>query len=114
MFRKFSYIAFAVLLSGCASPQNSHRHEMAAPSDARPLNCRRCYDEVVRVRKHYVQGTKARRIGRHYLEITRHTCPDCRGDAIIFEQNEQLMLKCRACAPDGLACDRCLPPSASN
>ncbi|TWT44492.1 hypothetical protein RAS1_09070 [Phycisphaerae bacterium RAS1] len=114
MFRNISYIAFAVLLSSCSSPQNSHRHEMVAPADARPLNCQRCYDEVVRVRKHYVQGTKARRIGKRYVEITRHACPECRGDAIIYEQNEQLMLKCRECAPEGVACDRCLPPTSTD
>jgi hypothetical protein len=42
--------------------------------------------------------------------IERHMCPDCKGDMKIYTEDGKLKVQCSKCAPEGVACDRCLPP----
>lgn len=41
---------------------------------------------------------------------TRHDCASCKTEMSIYSENGVLMVKCAKCAPEGMACDKCLPP----
>ncbi len=68
------------------------------------MSCSKCYDFAVRV----LTGPPKHR--RYKIEV-RHACADCASEAVIFAAEDgRLMIRCAGCVPDGVACDRCLPP----
>ncbi len=89
-----------LLLGACRSPA----HEVAPASTA--VGCTLCYSEVERVR---VAGGKSP-AGR-VIRVPRHQCPECRGNVEIVSQDGVDTLNCSHCAPEGVACDRCVPPA---
>ncbi len=93
---------------GCATNPPAHEVAAAQPRDGQPLACRLCYDETVKVLK--TRWPKAQHQGGQYQLIKRHQCPDCGHDVEFYTQDGRPMIKCARCAPDGLPCDRCLPP----
>lgn len=95
------------LLAGCQSTGAGHKHEMAAKVEADyPVGCQKCYDEVKRIRK---ASAKGQQWNRNQL-IKKHMCPDCKVEMSTYTKDGMPMLKCAKCAPEGVACDRCLPP----
>jgi hypothetical protein len=99
-------LVLAPLLVGCAGAGGT-RHEMAAAQKAdHVLGCQKCYDEIVRVRRSSAKGLQWSR----YETIRKHMCPDCKGNMKIYTEDGKLMVKCTKCAPEGLPCDRCVPP----
>lgn len=96
---------FAV--SGCAQPEPKVVHRIAPAQEGYRLGCRLCYDETVRV------GTGSPK-SRRYKTLVRHRCAECMTDVVIYARDDGTpMIRCARCAPDGMPCDRCLPPLPS-
>ena len=96
-------IAFAGFgLQGC----QSDKHTMVEPAAGTTIVCSMCYDEIYTMRH-----STGSRWGTTYEKThTRHMCPGCKTEMSIYDENGVLMVKCAKCAPNGLACDKCLPP----
>ncbi|HLQ38395.1 MAG TPA: hypothetical protein VK348_11375 [Planctomycetota bacterium] len=92
-----------------AACQND-KHTMVEPRPGTTVMCRECYDEVTTVRRNYpaTHGNETRT-----ETIRTHHCPACKTDVSIYVENGVLMVKCVGCAPDGVACDKCLPPDGA-
>jgi hypothetical protein len=82
------------------------KHTMVEPKDGTVIVCKLCYDEVYKER----HPTGSRWGGMRTETHTRHVCPSCQTEMSIYTQNGVTMVKCAKCAPEGLACDKCLPP----
>jgi hypothetical protein len=95
-----------VLASPVLSACQTDKHTMVEPPPGSRVVCRECYDEVYKVT--YPTGS---RWGTTYQETrTRHQCSSCKTEMSIYSENGVLKVKCARCAPEGLACDKCLPP----
>jgi len=92
------------LVVACQSPKP--RHRMAEAEPGTKVACQLCYDEAVRA----LTGPPKH---RRYTTVLKHRCPDCFSDVAIYKNGGTLMIKCARCAPAGVACDKCLPPSDS-
>lgn len=102
------FVTFAFFVAGgCGPSDRKPIHEMAEHSDGVAISCQRCYDLAVRVSR---GPPKLRR----YKTVERHACPDCASDAVIYEgPSGKAIIRCEGCAPEGVPCDRCLPPTMS-
>lgn len=91
------------LVAGCEGT-GGKRHEVAAAQGKdQVLGCQKCYDETIRVRRAWSKGLRT--------QIKKqHACSDCKGNMETYTEGDQLMIKCSSCAPEGVACNRCLPP----
>ncbi|MBL8879204.1 MAG: hypothetical protein JNG88_08800 [Phycisphaerales bacterium] len=106
LFRERTLVIAAVAVAGlalvaCESTQP--RHAVAEPKPGTTIACQLCYDEAVRA----LTGPPKH---RRYKTVLRHRCPDCYSDVSIYEDNGTPMIKCARCVPEGVACDKCLPP----
>lgn len=90
--------------TACQSAQP--RHRITEPETGTNIACQLCYDEAVRA----LTGPPKH---RRYKTVLKHRCPDCFSDVAIYEDNGALMIKCARCAPEGVACNKCLPPDKS-
>lgn len=89
--------------TGCEQPE----HRMAQPKPDTKIMCQKCYD-VVSTERH-----RPPRSGTPWNVVIRtHQCTDCKNEMSIYRENGVLIVKCPQCAPQGLPCDRCLPPDA--
>jgi hypothetical protein len=103
----------AVLLSvgtlfwftGCQQPDHTMDETTMA---AKPINCSLCYDRTLTVRKISPKGSW---LGQRKT-VVKHMCPECKVDSEIYTKDGKLMMQCAKCAPEGLACDKCLPPKS--
>lgn len=102
-------LAIIVLIAGgCSNPDRKPIHEMAEQPEGVTLSCQRCYDLVARV---LTAPPKHRR----YKTVERHACSDCASEAVIYDDPDgRPMIRCTQCAPAGVPCDRCLPPTKSD
>lgn len=91
----------AVVLPGCRSA----RHRMAETPTGMRIACRLCYDEMKRVSRGAIG--KQKRGWR-----TRHACEGCNAESSIYWEDGVVKMKCPECAPEGIPCDRCLPPES--
>lgn len=99
-------LVLAPLLIGCEGTGGKRHHMVADQNGDKVLGCQKCYDETVRVRRSVAGGTKYHRT----QVIKKHMCPDCKGNMQTYTEDGKLMIKCASCAPEGVACNRCLPP----
>lgn len=95
-------------LSGCQSTDKAS-HAMTADTGDHTLGCQMCYDEIVKVKRNLPQG---KGVPMLYTSYSKHQCPDCKAMMEIYGQDGKLMFKCGKCTPEGVACDKCLPPKA--
>ncbi len=94
-------------LVACTKPEPKVVHDVVPAGGGQRLGCRLCYDETVRV---LTGAPKYRR----YKTIQRHRCEECKTDVAFYDGDDgKLMIRCARCAPDGVQCDRCLPPMTS-
>lgn len=100
-------IGTAAWITGCASTSGKTAHQVVSQAADHKIQCQKCYDEVIRIRRSFDKG-KHRWKKTHM--ITRHVCPDCKTELSIYTEDGKPMVKCAKCAPEGVACDRCLPP----
>ncbi len=98
-------------LAGLALPAcRTDTHVMVEPAPGTTIVCRECYAQITKVRRTYGFGPdRAIRPGREWL-VARHQCPGCKSEMSIYREDGVVTIKCARCAPDGLACDKCLPP----
>lgn len=94
-------LAWLVTLGGC----QSDKHTMTDSGEGKSIVCRLCYDEIQVVRSEFDENPGPTTI------IKKHQCADCNTEMSIYNENGVLMVKCANCAPEGMSCDRCLPPS---
>lgn len=90
-----------ISLAGC----RTDRHTIVEPRPGTRVVCQECYDEVVKVRR------RSGHRGPSYTQnVSVHQCSQCGTQTSIYSENGVLMVKCAGCAPEGMACDKCLPP----
>jgi hypothetical protein len=87
------------LLAGC----QSRRHTMSQPQTGNVAVCKSCYDHITKVRQSHP------RTGATTQTLHHHMCPDCNSDLSVYSEGGVLKAKCAQCAPDGVACDLCIP-----
>ncbi|MFA6043723.1 MAG: hypothetical protein WC718_01955 [Phycisphaerales bacterium] len=103
--RPFLFTALAacgLALSAC----QSDKHTMVEPAPDSKVVCKECYNEIYKV----THSTEYLRGATYQEAHTRHVCPDCKTEMSIYTENGVTKLKCGKCAPESLACDKCLPP----
>lgn len=93
-------------LTGCRTQAPGASHRVATARDGHPMHCRLCYDEAVRVSTEFAKGSQ----WRDQAVIRRHRCEGCRHEVTVYVEGDKPMIRCPGCAPEGVACDRCLPP----
>jgi hypothetical protein len=106
--RLFLFTVLAVCGLALAACE-SERHTMVEtkPGGGTRVVCQECYDEVAKVRRR--AGYRGH--GPAYTQnVSVHQCSQCRTEMAIYSENDVLMVKCARCAPEGLPCDKCLPP----
>jgi hypothetical protein len=93
----------AAALPGCQ--HNRHMVTKAAPGQV--TVCAKCYDQLVKAR-----GTGGPRGGLATGKfVARHACEECKTEMSIYTEADVSMIRCGKCAPDGMACDKCVPPA---
>ncbi|MGD9789181.1 MAG: hypothetical protein AB7Q00_07130 [Phycisphaerales bacterium] len=96
-----SLLCGALLLSAC----QSDKHTMVEPKPGTRVVCKECYDEVAKVRR------RSGHRGPSYTQnVAVHQCESCKSEMTIYSENGVLMVRCPVCAPEGVPCDKCLPP----
>lgn len=98
-------MALALMGLGLVACQSDH-HTMTSARPGVTALCRECYDEVVIVRSN---GLRPR---GHNQVVHTHHCAQCKTDMSIYDQDGALMVRCAGCAPDGVACDKCVAPDS--
>lgn len=94
--------------SACSPAYREPIHFMGERPEGVTLSCQQCYDHAVRV----LTGPPKH---RRYKAVVRHACPDCASEAVIYNGPDgKPMIRCEQCAPEGVPCDRCLPPKRTN
>ncbi len=95
-----------LLLAGC---EGTGGHKMAAVSSGaeHEMMCKACYNEVKAVRRASPKEPWSRN-----QVIRKHHCADCKTDMTFYTEEGVPMVKCSKCAPEGVACDKCVPPKA--
>jgi hypothetical protein len=98
----------ASLLAGCAGSHqegNAPQHSVSE-SGGHVMGCQLCYDET-KSSERYGKNSAAYP-GVHIIHT--HKCEGCKADVTNYTEDGKPMIKCPKCAPDGVACDKCLPP----
>ncbi len=93
--------ASAILALGCATS----KHDVAKAQAGQVSVCTKCYDQIRKVRS---TGGPRGGLATHRT-ITTHMCEECKDEMTIYEKDGVLMVRCAACAPEGVDCDRCVP-----
>jgi len=114
--KRFAVLAIGALvaavtvpwLAGCESTGGGRKHQVVAQTGDHVMGCQKCYDEAVRVRRLSSKGPSRTRI------IKKHMCPGCKGEMVSYTEDGTAMIKCASCAPEGVPCDRCLPPKSGS
>lgn len=110
-------LAFS-LFTGCAetsehvatTPEKSGTSEATA-TGGHVVACQMCYDEVRTVFEAHAKGMNWGTV----RTIKTHHCKDCKTDMKIYVNDDGVaMFKCAKCAPEGMACDKCLPPRSGS
>ena len=96
-------VLWAVALAGC----QTQRHDVKAREPDKVTVCSKCYDEMVKAKS---SGGPRGGLATNRM-VAKHTCEDCKTEMSIYTEQDVLMVKCAKCAPDGVPCDRCLPPA---
>ena len=97
--------ASALLAGGCATD----KHDMVKAEAGQVSVCTKCYDQIQKVRGSY--SPRHGDSGTH--TITTHVCGDCKNEMTIYEKDGVMKVRCAACAPEGVDCDRCVPKTAA-
>lgn len=101
-FLPASLVPTCLVLCACQADP----HTMAETKDGKLIVCKSCYDEVYTVQ----HSTRSRLRGTVTQTHTKHECPDCKAEVSISTENGVAIITCAKCAPEGVRCDKCLPP----
>ena len=98
-----SLAAALATLGGC---QNS-KHPMTGSQSGMTPVCKECYDAVTAAhRTHPNPGANTNEV------ISTSQCPCCKTEMSVYCENGTMKVKCGGCAHNGVAFDKCMPPSA--
>lgn len=121
MNRRLTIIMLAALsVLGVLGPAGcqTDKHAMSGTQPGVKPVCRECYELATQYRQWYPSRfyTGSRFRGSHggeYRTVTDrvHRCAQCKADVSFYTENGVQKIKCATCAPDGLACDLCAPPT---
>lgn len=97
-----------VALAAC----QSEKHVMVEPATGTRIMCQQCYTTMERVRGNYAPalGSRWGFFSGPDTIIERHHCTDCSTEMSIYTMDGTFMVRCARCVPEGVACDKCLPP----
>ena len=102
-------LVVSVAGSACRSP-----HRMRGETEGQQVICRSCYDRAVEVWTSSSDKYSGRFGYAPTLHVHQeHQCPDCRTTAVVYTEDGRWMISCTRCAPEGVPCDRCLPPAGA-
>ena len=104
--RTLPQVVFAVVvaITGLAACR-SERHVVVEPAPGTKVICQQCYDELAKFRR------RAGHRGPSYTKnVIVHQCSQCDTEMFIYSENGVLMVRCDGCVPEGVACDKCVPP----
>lgn len=104
--RNRSLLVLLLLASLSVGACQSSKHTMVGPRAGQTVVCSKCYDQI---RKAQSTGGPLGGLATNRT-ITTHVCEDCKTEMSIYTENGVTKVKCAKCAPEGLACDKCLPP----
>lgn len=105
--RTVAVLVSGVWIGGCAAPGERRAHPVVSQPAGHPMQCRMCYDVAVRVRTGPAKN-------RRYKVVQKHQCLDCNTQVLVSTEGGELKIKCARCAPEGVPCDRCLPPDVAS
>lgn len=97
-------------IMGCESTGRGGKHRVVAQTGDHAMGCQKCYDEAVRVRRASHKGLQWKRT----QIIKKHMCPGCKSEMVSYTEDGTPMIKCTGCTPEGVPCDRCLPPRSGS
>lgn len=95
---------------GCKNNTTSPPHATLDKPSGYEVKCQLCYDKIVRIRRPDFGKTGSNIPS--YKSVTKHMCPECKGMSEIYSQDGEFLFKCDKCAPEGVPCDRCIPPKS--
>lgn len=98
----------ALLLPLVGGDCQSDKRKMADQSFDGRMSCSQCYDQVQKARS--AGGPREGLANKR--SISTHMCDGCKTEMSIYIENNVLMAECATCAPERVACDKCLPPTA--
>ncbi len=98
-------IGSVLLATGCTTD----KHDMTKAQAGQVSVCTKCYDQIRKARS---TGGPRGGLSTNRTIIT-HTCEDCKNEMTIYEKDGVLKVRCPACAPEGVDCDRCVPKPAA-
>lgn len=84
----------------------SDKHTMVEAQPGMTVVCKDCYAQAVKMQ--HASGSRWGSTVEQTHQV--HQCPSCKTDMSTYIENGVPMIKCAGCAPDGVACDKCLPP----
>ena len=104
--RALSAACGLVLAAGVTGCQY-RRHSVTAAAPGDTTVCALCYDEIVKARSTGgpLAGLRTNKM------VARHACTECQTEMSIYVEQGELMVRCDKCAPEGVPCDRCVPPA---
>jgi hypothetical protein len=89
-------------VAGC----QAEKHTMTESNHGTVIVCQECYDEVQRSWRQIGKPVP----GTNQYEYHKHMCASCASEMSIYNENGVTKVKCATCAPEGVPCDKCLPP----
>lgn len=100
------YVAIISLgIAGC----QTEKHTMVEPKPGQVVVCSKCYDQIRKARS---TGGPRGGLATNRM-ISTHMCEECKTEMSIYSQDAVLMVRCAKCAPEGVPCDKCLPPDSA-
>ncbi len=91
-------------VTSCRSDDVGDHGDHGPPS---VIACSKCYEQVV-VQRSRIGGRNPR--GRGSQVVFKHHCADCNAEMTITDEDGVATMRCPTCAPEGVACDRCVGP----
>lgn len=99
---QFAVLAACGLAFGACQ---SDKHTMVEAQPGMTVVCKDCYSQSVKM-----QHASGSRFGGTVDQSHQvHQCPSCKTEMSTYVENGVTKIKCAKCAPEGLACDKCLP-----
>jgi hypothetical protein len=86
----------------------SNKHMMTDAATGKTIVCQECYDAVTK--EHRAHPTLAANENR---TIRTYQCPCCKTEMSVYIQDGTHMVRCGGCAREGIAWDKCTPPSTA-
>ncbi|MBS0196506.1 MAG: hypothetical protein JSR77_07090 [Planctomycetes bacterium] len=102
---KQAHLALALCLASLIGCHN-YKHPKSDAAGSTVAVCQKCYDQIAKIRRNRP------RTGPTTQVIYKEMCPDCKTELSIYTEGDVLKARCEKCAPQGVACDLCVPKPA--